>query len=198
MNRICTRGALLISVLALGGAAAGCSDDETKTVTRTVSEKTSSADDSSTTNETSTAETAETTTADTTVEGGEGSGGIAPPDQEVKDLTGFSSPSTNIGCIIDRGSVRCDVRDPEWNPPARPASCNDNVDYGQGITLSAGAAPEFVCAGDTTLDAGPVLAYGESIAAGLLRCDSEETGMTCRDTETGRGFKISIQAYKLF
>ena len=116
----------------------------------------------------------------------------------MTSLTGFTSPSGNIGCIIDRKSVRCDVQKRQWDPPSRPASCNENVDYGQGITLAAGGAPEFVCAGDTTLGSGPALAYGESIGAGLLRCDSEESGMSCRDVETGRGFTISIEAYKLF
>ena len=40
--------------------------------------------------------------------------------------------------------------------------------------------------------------YGQSIAAGLLRCDSAESGMTCTDTETGRGFTLSIATYKTF
>ena len=63
--------------------------------------------------------------------------------------------------------------------------------------MSAGGAPEFVCAGDTALGGGDPLPYGQSIAAGLLRCDSAESGMTCTDTETGRGFTLSIAAYKL-
>lgn len=182
----------LLAVLALGVIVAGCGDNaSTSTVTSTETAPATS----STTESTSTTSTEETTTEETTTEGG---GGTPPADQTVTSLTGFTSPSGNIGCIIDRKSVRCDVQKRQWDPPSRPASCNDNVDYGQGITLSAGAAPEFVCAGDTTLGSGPVLPYGESIAAGLIRCDSKETGMSCRDMETGRGFTISIEAYKLF
>lgn len=182
----------LLAVLALGVIVAGCGDNaSTSTVTSTETAPATS----STTESPSTTSTEETTTEETTTEGG---GGTPPADQTVTSLTGFTSPSGNIGCIIDRKSVRCDVQKRQWDPPSRPASCNDNVDYGQGITLSAGAAPEFVCAGDTTLGSGPVLPYGESIAAGLIRCDSKETGMSCRDMETGRGFTISIEAYKLF
>ncbi len=193
MNRRSTSSLLaLIAVLGLGAIAAGCGGgDSTSTVTATQTVPATS----TTTESTSTTSTEETTTEETTTEGG---GGTPPADQTVTSLTGFTSPSGNIGCVIDRKSVRCDVQNRDWDPPSRPASCNKNVDFGQGITLSAGAAPEFVCAGDTTLGAGPALPYGESIAAGLLRCDSEETGMSCRDLETGRGFTISTQAYKLF
>ena len=62
-----------------------------------------------------------------------------------------------------------------------------------------GGSAEFVCAGDTALvpDGNP-LPYGESIAAGPLRCESAESGITCRDTETGKGFSISRDAYQLF
>ena len=194
MNRRSITAVLaLLAVLALGAIVAGCGDGgSTSTVTST---ETVPATSSSTTESTSTTSTEVTTTEQTTTEGG---GGTQPADQTVTSLTGFTSPSGNLGCIIDRKSVRCDVQNREWDPPSRPASCNKNVDYGQGITLAAGAAPEFVCAGDTTLGSGPVLPYGESIAAGLLRCDSEETGMSCRDMESGRGFTISTQAYKLF
>ncbi len=134
----------------------------------------------------------ETTTTTTTAEDG------APPpaDREVSELTTFSSPTGNIGCAIDKDSVRCDIGDRDWSPPPKPAGCPG--DYGQGITLGAGSAPEFVCANDSTLGGGEVLPYGQSIAAGLLRCESASTDMTCTDTETGRGFTIAKESYKLF
>ena len=116
---------------------------------------------------------------------------------QANGLTGFTSPTGNIGCYIDKKSVRCDISKRDWDPPARPASCNENVDYGQGIQMSAGGAPKFVCAGDTALGGGDPLPYGQSIAAGLLRCESAESGMSCRDIETGRGFSLSIQSYDL-
>lgn len=173
--------ALTLALLLLGG----CGDDEgTSTVTVTEGEvaETTVSD-----------ETAEaSTTSVTTVE----EEGTPPADETVTELTGFSSPSGNIGCYIDRRSVRCDIEKRDWEPPAAPADCK--LDYGQGIELTAGAAPELVCAGDTTLGAGPELPYGQSIGAGLLRCESEESEITCTDSETGRGFTIAQESYELF
>ncbi len=122
----------------------------------------------------------------------------APPaaDLEVAELTFFQSPTGNIGCVIDPESVRCDIGERDWKPTPRPAGCD--LDYGQGISLAAGGAPRFVCAGDTVLGAGEQLAYGSSIAAGLLRCESGTEGMTCRDVESGRGFMIAREGYELF
>ena len=117
-------------------------------------------------------------------------------DKIVSKLTMFTSPSGNIGCDIDAASARCDIAERDWAPPTRPADCR--FAYGQGITVSAGGAPQFVCAGDTALGAGEPLEYGSSITAGALRCESADAGMSCRDTTTGRGFTISRQAYHLF
>ena len=178
------RAILIASAVAAAVLVAGCgsSDDSTVTETSIVAASTS------------TSETSSTATSPSTTDDG------APPaaDIQATGLTGFTSPSGNIGCYIDKRSVRCDISKRDWDPPARPASCNENVDYGQGIQMSAGGAPKFVCAGDTALGGGDPLPYGQSIAAGLLRCDSAESGMTCTDTETGRGFTLSTQRYKTF
>ena len=160
-------------------AACGGSDS-TSTVTETVSSSTTSTESSSTTTSTS------STTED----------GSTQADQTVTKLTGFTSPTGNIGCYIDRRSVRCDIGDRDWEPPKAPSSCK--LDYGQGIELPAGGAADFVCAGDTALGGGDALEYGTSIGSGLLLCESEESGMTCRDTETGRGFTLSKQSYEIF
>jgi hypothetical protein len=182
----------LFAAAAIALAGAGCGDDEPATTTvTTTAGSTSSSTDSTTTDETVTESTGVTTTAPA-----DGEEGLPEADQTVKSATGFTSPSGNIGCVIDRSSVRCDIRDRDWQPPKAPADCD--LDYGQGIALDAGAAPDFVCAGDTTLDSGDALPYGQSIQGGLLLCESEESGVTCRDIETGRGFTISKQQYELF
>ncbi|MFV9633629.1 DUF6636 domain-containing protein [Mycobacterium neumannii] len=80
------------------------------------------------------------------------------------------------------------------SPPRRDC----RYDYGQGLVLDAGASPQFVCAGDTALAGGGPLGYGQSTSAGVLRCESARSGMTCRDVETGRGFSISRQGYRFF
>ncbi|GIK78159.1 MAG: hypothetical protein BroJett022_18490 [Actinomycetes bacterium] len=140
------------------------------------------------------AATSTTTTEQTTTAAGDG--GNPPADLTVDELTAFSSPTGNIGCYIDSGGVRCDIGDRDWEPPPAPPGCE--LDYGQGIELRAGGRAGFVCAGDTALGGGEPLDYGSSIAAGLLRCESEESGMTCRDAETGRGFSIAVEGYEIF
>jgi hypothetical protein len=117
--------------------------------------------------------------------------------REVYEFTGFRSTNGNVGCFIDVDYVRCDIAEADWSAPPRPADCE--FDYGQGIALEPGGSAAFVCAGDTALapDGSP-LPYGESITAGPLQCDSAESGITCRDVETGQGFSISREAYRLF
>jgi hypothetical protein len=144
--------------------------------------------------------------ADTTIEQTKASATVAKPDtltgpeptdrEVVDELTGFISPSGNVACMIDASWVRCDIIDNDWSPPPRPADCE--FDYGQGISLSAGGPAAFVCAGDTAFGPDEVLPYGESITAGVLECESAESGFTCRDVETGHGFSISREAYRLF
>ena len=173
-----TRCAFL-TALAATLLVAGCGGGGTVTVTETAT-STSNTTTSSTTSSSSAA-TEETTPA---------------ADQVVTKLTGFTSPTGNIGCYIDKRSVRCDISERDWKPPPAPSSCD--VDYGQGIQLQAGGTADFVCAGDTALGGGDALDYGTSIGAGLLVCESEESGMTCTDTETGRGFSISREGYDIF
>lgn len=175
-----TFAALGALVLALGGC--GDSDSDPSTITET---ETGSA--SKPTAETSTESSSSTTTTE---------GATPAADITVSELTGFTSPTGNIGCVIDRRMVRCDIRERDWEPPPAPADCQ--LDYGQGIALSAGGSADFVCAGDTTADAGEPLPYGQSIAAGLLRCESEESGMSCRDVETGRGFALARGGYEIY
>jgi uncharacterized protein DUF6636 len=178
---------ILFAIAVAAIVAAGCgSADETVVVTETATSSTATA----------TAGSTATTSNEATTSTDSGDGETPSADETVTKLTGFSSPTGNIGCYIDRKSVRCDIGDRDWKPPRAPKSCE--LDWGQGIELTAGSAADFVCAGDTTLGAGDALDYGRSIGAGLLICESEESGMTCRDTETGRGFTISKQGYEIF
>jgi len=119
-----------------------------------------------------------------------------PVDQEVVEFSGFVSPTGNVSCMIDTSWARCDIIDNDWSPPPRPADCE--FDYGQGISVSSGEEAQFVCAGDTAFGPDEVLPYGQSITAGPMRCESAESGIACRDTETGHGFSISLEAYRLF
>ncbi len=181
MPRFALLLAAALAVLVLAGCG-GSDSTSTSTVTETVGSSSTTAQSTDTTSTASTTSTAD--------------GETPSADVEVTKLTGFTSPTGNIGCYIDKSTVRCDIGDRDWEPPAAPKSCK--LDYGQGIELKAGGSADFVCAGDTALGGGDPLDYGKSIGAGLLRCESEESGMTCRDVESGRGFSISKQGYDIF
>jgi hypothetical protein len=127
-----------------------------------------------------------------------GNAGSAAAGPNVTQITPFTSPSGKIGCQIDPAMVRCDITERTWSAPPRPADCPSVTGYGQGLTLQAGGRARFVCAGDTAMTQGNPLAYGDWITAGVLRCDSAESGITCRDVGTGHGFTVARQSYNLF
>lgn len=127
-----------------------------------------------------------------------GAAGMAAAGPDVTQFTPFTSPSGNIGCYIDPVQVRCDITEHTWTPPPRPDTCPSFTGYGQGLVLRAGIDAKVVCAGDTAMTQGNTLAYGDSITAGPLRCDSDESGITCKDSSTGHGFTISRDSYGLF
>ena len=120
-----------------------------------------------------------------------------PASAGAEDIVSFTSPSANIGCVMDSSSVRCDIADRTWSPPPRPADCPSIVDFGQGIQLGAGQSPRFVCAGDTALNQGPPLAYGDTVTRGSLECESTPSGMSCWDFQYGGSFEISREGYQL-
>lgn len=121
---------------------------------------------------------------------------VPGPTRSVTELTPFASPTGNIGCYIDPETVRCDIAERAWSPPPTPADCD--LEYGHGFWLDADGTADFVCAGDTAMGDHPVLAYGESIQAGDLRCTSRQSGMTCVSLSSGHGFTLSRNSYELF
>jgi hypothetical protein len=177
---------------ALAGMAlvlAGCGSSGTKTVTEKVVTVTASSSAAST----PAASTPTSATATTSAT----SSAAAPIN--VVHVTTFESPSRNIGCVVLDGTARCDINHRDWSPPPHPASCPQEVDFGQGLEVHGSSAGAFVCAGDTAMDpSAPKLAYGSASVEGPFRCVSATLGMTCTDTTTGHGFFISIQSYRLF
>jgi hypothetical protein len=112
----------------------------------------------------------------------------------------FQSPSKNIGCAITLGSlgprVRCDIRQHSWHASPKPRSCH--LDWGNGLVVGRHGKARFVCAGDTVLGQGRVLAYGKAIQFGGFRCTSRQSGMRCVNRASQHGFKLSRQEAKRF
>lgn len=174
---------------------AGCGDDESAT-TSASDQAVGSTETAQTDEETSTA-TDDEITEETTEETSTAEDGALPAgDLSVTESTMFTSPTGNIGCVIEPLAVRCDISERSWDPPKAPKDCE--LDFGQGIELTTGATAEFVCAGDTALSSAEPVPYGSSISAGLLICESAESGISCTDGETGRGFTISRESYEIY
>jgi hypothetical protein len=119
--------------------------------------------------------------------------------EPVVHLAAFLTPSGNIGCMIAGGVARCDIERRSWKPPARPSSCPDVVDFGQGLQIGSSGPARFVCAGDTAREPGAAkLAYGSSSETGGFSCSSRRDGLSCKRSSDGQGFFISIQSYRVF
>lgn len=116
----------------------------------------------------------------------------------VIHLRTFSTPSGNIGCSMFEGGARCDIKNRDWSPPPRPAKCPDEVDFGQGLSVSRQGEASFVCAGDTAMEPGAAkLSYGTASQVGGSECISRSDGVTCVN-QAGHGFFISVQSYQVF
>jgi hypothetical protein len=109
--------------------------------------------------------------------------------------TAFVSPTRNIGCSVSAAGARCDIRAKNWTAPKPATPCA--ASWGDAVQVGPGGAG-FACHSDTLLGATDVLAYGRSAKAGQYRCDSVETGVTCRHEGTGKGFSLAREAFDLF
>ncbi len=129
----------------------------------------------------------------------------------------FSSPSGRIWCAMDADSAACgfpDGMDVTLVPRA------SEICPGQGlkvimVTLNARGQARYACGAEPAAtplvdtastawwtDTGypsvetedgefAVLPYGKKLALGSFVCFSENTGVTCGNTDSGKGFKVS-------
>ncbi|OLO72678.1 hypothetical protein [Actinomyces oris] len=142
----------------------------------------------------------------------------APADEQPSQATSFVpgnlvsektamivSPSGNIGCDLSVHYAGCGV-----------LSYRSNGTYGKDeagspkwwFDLSSGGTPQLAgrSEGAFSLDEAfrgggsspQVVEYGQSVTFGSWVCSSEETGMTCRNTETGHGVFLSSGRYETF
>lgn len=125
------------------------------------------------------------------------------------------------------GWVRCDISEVSYAVPAAPKNCHgsygldlqlgkhaelgcitDTVAHEALLGQPPGGAPDYTTwfdpAGNPRVHlpqrgrAGAGLGYGNSIVDDAIQCTSRETGITCRNTVTGRGFHLSRESYRIF
>ena len=111
----------------------------------------------------------------------------------------FTSPSGNIGCDISAdNSVRCDIMNYTYKVPSGMEACEFG-NRGNAIMIEPGYNGYFPCVSDTVLSLdSPFLEYGGRASLGNIACQSREDGVTCIDTSSEHGFRISKGSYELF
>ena len=114
------------------------------------------------------------------------------------EATQVSSPTGNIWCSLAY-AVECVVQEDAY--PSVPAQACEAGDWvGTWFVVGPEAGVRGSCRSDTPFDDGrpPALDYGTTAVAQGRACSSETTGMTCWDTRSGHGFRVSRSSYDLF
>ena len=118
----------------------------------------------------------------------------SPGRRDCDELAGFILATGNVAWMIGPSWARRDTIDRDWSPPPRPADCESTTGRDQ---LQCRRPRRIVCAGATAFGPDEVLPFGSSKVAEALRCESAETGITCRDGQTGHGSSIAREAYRI-
>ena len=130
------------------------------------------------------------------------SGGISAAPQSgsstPRAYESFQLPSRNIACAMGKpGYARCDVRQKTFTSPAKPANCP--LDFGSAVAVQGKKPGKFICIGDTVMNPGaPVLKYGEDSVVGFFSCSSTTVGVICRNRQTGHGFFLAREKFRVF
>lgn len=170
------------------------------TVSTSTNETTGATSTSESTTESSST-TGDSTTSDPTTTALSTTTTAAPTTTEILVIEGgvheFTSPSGNIACAMGEVLVSCWISEKSWtiDQPAGP-DCEIS-DWGNAVDLTADG-PGFPCYTDFGWNpAAPALAYGNAVELGSFRCDSAQTGVTCRHS-SGSGFTVARATVQLF
>lgn len=123
---------------------------------------------------------------------------IEPP-ADARDISTFASPSGNIWCDITDEAATCTITEYSFTLPEDPTCEGGTV--GPIVRLIDGDVTT-PCSLEGVGDAAPgdfgALEYGETTAVGDYMCSSAESGMTCTNLTTGRGFTLARGALTEF
>ena len=111
-----------------------------------------------------------------------------PAPQDAAQLDGFATPSGNIVCTMTEAGTSCTITQYDFIP-ADPSCGNTNaspftVTVAPDGTVS-GACGAGAPAAQTTLN------YGGSAKNGGFACTSDQSGVSCWNEQTGKGFKLA-------
>jgi len=130
---------------------------------------------------------------------------VTPTPAQYVSYTIFSLPSGNIACWLeDTGAgegTRCSALTQTWTEPPEFVQCDEVGDcFGQDIVIEngvVGASLSDDCStwgcmkGSGEVATVPVAQYGQVMNLNPVACLSATDGVTCWDTNTHHGFKMS-------
>lgn len=113
---------------------------------------------------------------------------------------GFRTPSGNIYCngSIEAGDISCTIAERSSGPVLpRPSWCNGY--WGHTFTLTRRGPVQMECSqyAPRTSSYTDVAPYGVTGHFAEITCQSESTGLTCRNAD-GHGFMLSRRVQQIF
>ena len=118
---------------------------------------------------------------------------VSPAPEGAQEMTELRSPTGNISCLLEEGTVSCSLVDRDFSE----AGLEDCEDGPFSIQVSDGEAAT-VCGSSFLSDEAQTLEYDDSAVYGDMACTSRFDGMTCWNTMTGKGFMANKVTYETF
>ncbi|TFL17564.1 DUF6636 domain-containing protein [Jannaschia formosa] len=115
------------------------------------------------------------------------------------DGYGFRTPSGNIFCngSVENGDISCTIVERSGFPPMpRPTSCG--ALWGHAFSLGSTGPARMECSNPARKSSyTDVAPYGVTGTFGPITCQSETSGLTCRN-RSGHGFHLSRASQRVF
>ena len=118
---------------------------------------------------------------------------VSPAPDDAHEMTELRSPTGNISCMLEEGTVSCSLEDRDFSE----AGLEDCQDGPFSLQVSDGEAAT-ACGSSFLSDSARTLEYEESAVHGDMACTSRFDGMTCWNTMTGKGFTANKVTYETF
>ena len=118
---------------------------------------------------------------------------VSPAPEGAQEMTELRSPTGNISCLLEEGTVSCSLVDRDFSE----AGLEDCEDGPFSIQVADGDAAT-ACGSSFLSDEAQTLEYDDSAVYGDMACTSRFDGMTCWNTMTGKGFMANKVTYETF
>jgi len=107
---------------------------------------------------------------------------------------GFTSPTGNIDCQLERTGASCVIDERDYPVPV-PPGC-DRRRSAIFTVAASGPATFGACEGGVVVPVSS-LPYGTTSVVGPMSCLSRQSGMFCWNSRTGHGFRAARASYDL-